>query len=284
MGKHSAPKKGAFSDVTDLLGAFRPAKPGRRASRETTPQRASATSILKKVNRRPVLSAIAVPVAASAAIVTSATVVTSNGSDAEEQQAQFASNQAPEADDAKPAQAPKKAQKDSEGDSLSLDARAPETPSSSPSSSGDSTSSNGSAGSKSAKGSKDSSGAASGGASSNVSGEKCSVSSSIESGLSSNAVRAYRAVCAEFPQVKSYGGRRSDPGSDHNSGNAVDIMITGSTGDQIADYLIKNSSKLNVKYVIWEQRIWMPGRGWKGMSDRGGATANHFDHVHVSVK
>ena len=25
------------------------------------------------------------------------------------------------------------------------------------------------------------------------------------------------------------------------------------------------------------------GEGWRGMSDRGNATANHFDHVHISV-
>lgn len=123
----------------------------------------------------------------------------------------------------------------------------------------------------------------SGGSSKDVSGAPCSVSASIESGLTANAVKGYRAVCAEFPEVKSYGGRRNDPGSDHNSGQAVDIMITGATGDRIAQYLIDNSSELNVKYVIWSQKIWMPGRGWKAMSDRGGATANHYDHVHLSV-
>ena len=120
------------------------------------------------------------------------------------------------------------------------------------------------------------------GTSSDTSAPPCSVSSSIESGLLPNAVNGYRAVCAKFPEVKTFGGRRPGTGSDHNTGEAVDIMITGATGDRIADYLIQNQGALNVKYVIWEQRIWMPGRGWKGMEDRGGATANHFDHVHVS--
>jgi hypothetical protein len=120
------------------------------------------------------------------------------------------------------------------------------------------------------------------GTSSDTSAPPCSVSSSIESGLLPNAVNGYRAVCAKFPEVKTFGGRRPGTGSDHNTGEAVDIMITGSTGDRIADYLIKNQGSLNVKYVIWKQRIWMPGQGWKGMEDRGGATANHFDHVHAS--
>ena len=120
-------------------------------------------------------------------------------------------------------------------------------------------------------------------ASGGVSNESCSVSSSIESGLLPNAVNGYRAVCAKFPEVKTYGGRRPGSGSsDHYTGEAVDIMITGSTGDRIAEYLIKNQGALNVKYVIWEQRIWNPGSGWESMSDRGSPTDNHFDHVHVS--
>jgi hypothetical protein len=33
--------------------------------------------------------------------------------------------------------------------------------------------------------------------------------------------------------------------------------------------------------VIWQQRINF-GSGWQLMEDRGGVTANHYDHVHVS--
>ena len=62
-------------------------------------------------------------------------------------------------------------------------------------------------------------------------------------------------------------------------------MITGATGDRIKDYLIANRDKLNVKYVIWEQKIYASYTGWSGrpMEDRGSTTANHYDHVHVSV-
>lgn len=116
-----------------------------------------------------------------------------------------------------------------------------------------------------------------------VSSEPCDVSSSIESGISANAQAVYRAVCAEFPVVDSYGGYRNDSDSDHGSGNAVDVMITGSTGDAIADYVLEHADELGVKYVIWEQAIKYPGGSWKSMEDRGSATANHFDHVHVSV-
>jgi hypothetical protein len=39
--------------------------------------------------------------------------------------------------------------------------------------------------------------------------------------------------------------------------------------------------------VIYEQKVWMAGDSagaWERMEDRGGATANHYDHVHVSVR
>jgi hypothetical protein len=38
--------------------------------------------------------------------------------------------------------------------------------------------------------------------------------------------------------------------------------------------------------VIWSQHIWTVQRsseGWRAMPDRGSTTANHYDHVHVSV-
>src|SRR5699024_12499307 len=97
-----------------------------------------------------------------------------------------------------------------------------------------------------------------------------------------NPLDGCAAVFTKSPEGQTRGGRRPGTGSDHNTCEAVDIMITGSTGDRIADYLIKNHSSLNVKYVIWKQRLWMPRQGWKGMEDRGSATANHFDHVHAS--
>lgn len=71
--------------------------------------------------------------------------------------------------------------------------------------------------------------------------------------------------------------------SDHPLGLAIDFMVYGDKGkgDQLAAYVIANAQRLSVKYVIWYQRIWQNG-SWKAMADRGGVTANHRDHVHVS--
>jgi hypothetical protein len=121
-----------------------------------------------------------------------------------------------------------------------------------------------------------------------ISQAACKSGSSMEAGLTQDAIRVHRAICAMFPDISSYGGLRSgDSGSEHSSGRAVDIMINSSSeGQEIADWLRANYKKLGVSQLIWEQHIWTVQRsseGWRAMEDRGGATANHMDHVHVSV-
>lgn len=117
-----------------------------------------------------------------------------------------------------------------------------------------------------------------------LSSRPCSRGSGVESGLQPDTVRVYRAVCAKFPAVTSYGGLRGG-GGEHGTGQALDIMVGRPLGDQIAAYLQKNRAELGVEYLIWQQRIWRPAtsNGWRGMSDRGSATANHMDHVHVTT-
>ena len=114
----------------------------------------------------------------------------------------------------------------------------------------------------------------------------CATGSDVESGLTSNAVAVHRAVCAAFPQVTSYGGVRPGDDGEHGTGQALDIMITGSTGDEIAEWVRANASALGVSEVIWSQKIWTVERsseGWRWMDDMGSTTANHYDHVHVTV-
>lgn len=105
-----------------------------------------------------------------------------------------------------------------------------------------------------------------------------------ELGLTPNGLVVLNAIRDNFPQVTSFGGFRAGD-MDHGTGTAVDAMVPSrATGDQVASYVIANASQLNVKYIIWYQRIWYPSTGtWKYMSDRGSVTQNHMDHVHVSV-
>ena len=124
-------------------------------------------------------------------------------------------------------------------------------------------------------------------ASPGVSDTPCSISSNIESHLTSNARSVYRAVCAAFrDSVSSFGGYRAGDGGDHGSGRAVDIMVSGEPGWVIARYVQAHARELGVTYVIYQQQIWQvvnPTSQWEAIEDRGSRTANHYDHVHVSV-
>jgi hypothetical protein len=120
-----------------------------------------------------------------------------------------------------------------------------------------------------------------------ISSAACTSGSAVENGLTPDAIRVHRAVCAKFPSVTGYGGLRSgDTGSEHATGHALDIMISGSAGQEIADWLHANYKALGISQLIWQQQIWTVQRsseGWRAMPDRGSTTANHYDHVHVSV-
>ena len=131
------------------------------------------------------------------------------------------------------------------------------------------------------------SGSGSGSGSGGSSSGSCSSSSarSIESGLTSKTISVLHAVCAAFPDVKSYGGYRNESGY-HGQGRAIDVMISGDRAWEIARWLRENAKSLGVIEVIHAQKIWTTQRaseGWRSMSDRGSATANHYDHVHISV-
>ncbi len=119
-----------------------------------------------------------------------------------------------------------------------------------------------------------------------ISFAECESGSAVESGLTQDAIRVHRAVCAEFPDVSSYGGLRSG-GGEHSEGRALDVMVSSSSlGDAIAAWVRDHYGELGVSEVIWSQRIWTVERssdGWRWMEDRGSTTANHYDHVHVTV-
>jgi uncharacterized protein YraI len=119
-----------------------------------------------------------------------------------------------------------------------------------------------------------------------ISGAPCPSGSSVEDGLTPDAIRVHRAVCHRYPQVTSFLGVRSSSGF-HGEGRALDCMISDSSvGWDLAKWVRANARSLGVMEVIYRQQIWTVQRsseGWRSMSDRGSPTANHMDHVHVSV-
>jgi hypothetical protein len=123
------------------------------------------------------------------------------------------------------------------------------------------------------------------GATAGVSTAACPDGSATESGLTSSAVNLYRAACNAFPALSSYGGY--DGHGEHSSGRAIDFMVSDpALGQALADWARAHASELDLYDILWSQHIWTPVRaseGWRSMPDRGSATANHFDHVHISV-
>jgi hypothetical protein len=114
----------------------------------------------------------------------------------------------------------------------------------------------------------------------------CAASASVEHGLTSSMIRVWEVVCNAFPEVKEYGGFANRP--EHNTGRALDVMVYGDSalGYKIAEFIQAHASELNIYDIIYRQHIWTPVRsseGWRLMPNRGSATANHMDHVHIGV-
>lgn len=97
-------------------------------------------------------------------------------------------------------------------------------------------------------------------------------------------------IAAKFGITNIGGYREGDP-EDHGKGLAVDVMVPTNSelGDQVAQYAIDNMDRAGISYIIWKQQFYMPvnniygpANTWNQMPDRGGDTANHNDHVHIS--
>ena len=118
------------------------------------------------------------------------------------------------------------------------------------------------------------------------------------------------AVMAKYPQMKTpalycWDSHPANPTSDHPMGKACDIPFYGCykenadrsndpltgkvAGDGAAQWLIENSKKYGISYIIWQGRIWEPDKGWYAYDGAGGiydpsdCAGGHYDHIHVSV-
>ncbi len=101
--------------------------------------------------------------------------------------------------------------------------------------------------------------------------------------------RLANAVCGETGACTI--GTRA--GHHPTADRAIDILVTeafgevatdnNELGDEVAAFALDHFPDYGVMYVIWRQR-YNDGSGWDPMEDRGGVTANHYDHVHVSFE
>ncbi|AGL14355.1 hypothetical protein [Actinoplanes sp. N902-109] len=126
--------------------------------------------------------------------------------------------------------------------------------------------------------------------------EGCTVNDPTTSGcITPRLLNAYQqARAAGFKRYTSCFSERSS--GEHPKGRACDFSAaaggfenkaaTGGDktyGDNLAAYLVKNSDRLGVMYVIWYRQIWLPSSGWKAYSATGDPAAVHTNHVHLSV-
>jgi hypothetical protein len=115
--------------------------------------------------------------------------------------------------------------------------------------------------------------------------------------LTPTAKRLYGLVVRTF-DVHAIGGWRptgSVPGSDHPRGRALDVFVGYPSGEgralgwRIANWAAGSAPALDVKYVIFNGRIWTRERGWHGYRHPSdpcncNPTLRHDDHVHISVR
>ena len=84
--------------------------------------------------------------------------------------------------------------------------------------------------------------------------------------------------------------------SEHKEGRALDWRMSMKSKaqrkrvDQALTWITANNGevayRLGIMYIIWNQKIWSiyyPELGWRKMASRGSWTANHKDHVHISL-
>ena len=112
-------------------------------------------------------------------------------------------------------------------------------------------------------------------------------------GLKPNALKVLAAVRENWPQIKTFGGVHPDPLPDHPSGRALDLMLPNyksaagkKLGHDMSRWLEARHTELGINYIIYDQHIWNEQRdkeGWRPMAGRGSDSANHKNHVHVTV-
>jgi septal ring factor EnvC (AmiA/AmiB activator) len=115
--------------------------------------------------------------------------------------------------------------------------------------------------------------------------------------LTPTAKRLYGLLTRIF-DIQAIGGWRpsgSVPGSDHPRGRALDVFVSypsaqgRALGWRVANWAADNAWALDVKYVIFNGRIWTGGQDWhryRHPSDpcNCNPTLRHDDHVHISVR
>lgn len=113
-------------------------------------------------------------------------------------------------------------------------------------------------------------------------------------GLRPGARRLSGQLNGMFPVISGVDGYSCRPNtaspskmSIHGTGRALDIFIPTSGGaadntggDAVANYLVKNATRLQIQYIVWDRTQWSPNG--TGARPYGGPDP-HIDHLHVEI-
>ena len=100
-------------------------------------------------------------------------------------------------------------------------------------------------------------------------------------------------LTAVFGPLQFSSMRPNDPSPEHARGLALDVMVPGwgtpagqKLGDRIALWVSDHAPDYRVSYTVWRQHYQpFPANVYQAalMEDRGSPTANHLDHLHITV-
>lgn len=89
----------------------------------------------------------------------------------------------------------------------------------------------------------------------------------------------YDQLLAEHPGADIGGYRPPGDGYDEHAHGALDFMTTD---DAQAAKVREKAFAAGAPYVLWKQQQWNADGTVSGMENRGSATQNHYDHVHIA--
>lgn len=103
-----------------------------------------------------------------------------------------------------------------------------------------------------------------------------------EGGLVAGSQQLRKILMERFGISDIGGWRPADKYGEHSTGRALDVMTSDKAkGDAVKDFVVDNASAIDLKWAIWQQKLWYPGGRSEKMADRGSPTQNHMDHVHI---
>ncbi|MGH3725663.1 MAG: phage tail protein [Mycobacterium sp.] len=103
-------------------------------------------------------------------------------------------------------------------------------------------------------------------------------------GLVAGSAELRKIIGDRFGITNIGGYRPADKYGEHSTGRALDVMTSDKAkGDAVKDFAVDNASAIDLKWAIWQQKLWYPGGRSEKMATRanGDPTQNHMDHVHI---